>query len=43
MDEEQVHECEKCGHAYSKSYGSWVEVLGGASWRCFPCQKKERS
>lgn len=40
--QERVHECTACGHAYTGSYGSEVEVVGGTHWRCFACQDERR-
>lgn len=36
-EDERVHECEKCGHAYTARYGRLVEIPGGAEWRCHAC------
>lgn len=43
MTDERVFECETCGHAYTGSYGSDVEVPGGAEWTCNNCQTSARS
>jgi hypothetical protein len=36
-EEERVYECERCGHAYTGRYGRYVEIPGGAEWRCHDC------
>lgn len=42
-EDESTHTCERCGHAYTPSYGCWVLVVGGEHWVCFMCQEQHQT
>ena len=36
------NECEDCGHAFTRGYGSLRMVGTVSKWLCYPCQEDRR-